>query len=90
MIVRLLNACLQTPGDSGAIYLVPRSAWGALPPNGQYVPLRIPVSTAVYSHTAEIAQCFVTQDCCNQVKAIQLLHLHSADESGNVTLILEH
>lgn len=77
-------------GDSGAIYLVPRSAWGALPPNGKYVQLHIPVSTAVYSHTAEIAQCFVTQDCCNQVKAIQLLHLHSADETGRSFVDIEY
>jgi len=63
-------------GYLSGLYFMPRSGWGAVPPNGDIDPLLRPTPNIVYTHTADISMCSVTEECCNQVRNIQYLHMN--------------
>lgn len=67
-------------GSAGALYFLPRSGWGAVQPTAPTPLLILPAPIVLYTHTAEIAQCRVTEECCNQVKNIQYLQMHTRED----------
>ena len=72
-------------GNLAGLYFLPRSGWGAVPPRAHLDPLKLPVPNIIYTHTAEISQCSVTEECCNQVKNIQYLHMNKRADSKNMS-----